>query len=70
MLPLLLEGPQGDDPQSVSDFFFLEYPSKGVCSFEATDTLTIVIAVAVQLVLSLPDFILKPLHRVHHPTEA
>jgi hypothetical protein len=70
MLPLSLEGPWGDDPQSISDFFFLKHPSKGVCSFEATDTLTIVVAAAVQLVLSLLDLVLESLHHVHRPTEA
>jgi hypothetical protein len=69
-LPLTLESPWHDDPQPVSDFFFFKYPSEGACPFEATDTLTIVVAMAVQLVLSLPDLVLESFHRVHCSTKA
>jgi hypothetical protein len=47
MLPLTLEGPWRDDLQSISYLFFLEYPAKGVGSFETAYTLTIVIPVTI-----------------------
>ena len=61
--------PRGDQPQSVSDLLFFEYPFQHVSLFEVVNTLTIVISNAVQLVLALSNLPLEVLHRVHGPLE-
>lgn len=60
--------PGGDHLQSISDFFF-EYPSQCVSTFEVTYALTVVIPCAVQLILSLLDFLVEVVNPIHCPME-
>ena len=72
-LPLLaptLYHPRCDQVQSIGYLLFLEYLLQHVSPFEATDTLTIVVPDAVQLVLPFTNLLLELLQRIHGPAES
>jgi hypothetical protein len=69
-LPLTFNGPWRDDVQSISNLLFFEDPSQCTRTLETMDALTIIAAVTVQLVLSLADLVLEPLHGIHRPMES